>query len=341
MMVAGEFWHGATARGLVGGFRALGWDVAEVDILRFVVTGRGFLSRAAGRLLWRNAIAEYNAEILRVAELNRIEIVLTIKGVNISRSTVEALQANGTKVVVFYPDVLFDHVGVDEATLAAADLIVTTKSYHAPYLDRLVGPARHAFVHHGYCPSAHSRRHAPDAIPYRWDIGFIGNASPHKAAYLTAAVQTFPNERFVVAGPQYPGTESWPRNVTYEPHLPPAEHRAFYNSQRFTLNVTRRDMIAAGWSPSVRLFEAAACGTPIISDRWAGLDSLFAPGREILLASRADQVRAVLRDFGEEERLELAARARARILAEHTAAHRAEQLEGYALELLGDTEAAT
>jgi spore maturation protein CgeB len=100
-------------------------------------------------------------------------------------------------------------------------------------------------------------------------------------------------------------------------------------------------MIQAGWSPSVRLFEAAACGTPIISDRWAGLDGLLTPGREILLASRAEEVLAVLRNFGEDERLELAARARARILAEHTAAHRAEQLEGYALELLGDTEAAT
>jgi spore maturation protein CgeB len=91
----------------------------------------------------------------------------------------------------------------------------------------------------------------------------------------------------------------------------------------------------------VRLFEAAACGTPIISDHWPGLESLFVPGREILLASRGEEVLAVLNDVGEDERLELGARARARILAEHTAAHRAGQLEGYALELLGDTAAAT
>ncbi|MGN6817555.1 MAG: glycosyltransferase family protein, partial [Sphingomonas sp.] len=200
MMMASEFTHGSTARGLVGGFRALGWDVAEVDVLNFVVRGRGRLSRAAARLLWNNSIAEYNAEILRVAELNRVELFLTIKGVNIARSTVERLQANGTRVVVFYPDVLFDHVGVDEKVLAATDLIVTTKSYHAPYLDELVGPDHHAFVHHGYCPSAHSRRHAAGAIPYRWDIGFIGNASPHKAAHLTAVAEAFPDQRFVVVG---------------------------------------------------------------------------------------------------------------------------------------------
>jgi spore maturation protein CgeB len=150
-----------------------------------------------------------------------------------------------------------------------------------------------------------------------------------------------PKGRFVIAGPQYPANIAWPSNVQYQPHLPPAKHREFYNRQRFTLNITRADMIQAGWSPSVRLFEAAACGTPIISDRWRGLDSLFVPGREILLAGRGEEVLAALNGLGEDERLELAARARARILAEHTAAHRAEQLEGYALELLGDTAAAT
>jgi spore maturation protein CgeB len=185
----------------------------------------------------------------------------------------------------------------------------------------------------------------PQPQPLAWDLGYMGTYSVDRQRsvdeLLLQPARQCPGARFIVAGPQYPANIAWPANVEHRPHLPPAQHREFYNRQRFTLNITRADMIQAGWSPSVRLFEAAACGTPIISDRWAGLDSLFAPGREILLASHADQVRAVLRDFGEEERLELAARARARILAEHTAAHRAEQLEGYALELLGDTEAAT
>jgi spore maturation protein CgeB len=127
-------------------------------------------------------------------------------------------------------------------------------------------------------------------------------------------------------------------NVDYKPHLPPAEHRAFYNRQRFTLNVTRADMIAAGWSPSVRLFEAAACGTPIVSDRWSGIESLLVPGREIVLADTTEDVLTVLREMGEDERLRMAERARARILAEHTASHRAEQLEAYALELLATAE---
>jgi spore maturation protein CgeB len=142
-----------------------------------------------------------------------------------------------------------------------------------------------------------------------------------------------------VAGPQYPETEDWPANVEYQPHLPPAEHRHFYNSQRFTLNVTRKDMIAAGWSPSVRLFEAAACGTPIISDCWPGIESLLVPHQEILLVDRTLDVLDILERCGEDERLRIAERARKRILAEHTAAHRAAEVEGHALELLSGVAA--
>ena len=93
-------------------------------------------------------------------------------------------------------------------------------------------------------------------------------------------------------------------------------------------------MIASGYSPSVRLFEAAACATPIISDCWRGIETLLVPGREILLASRAAEVLDIVRKLSEDERVAIGRRARARVLAEHTAAHRAEQLETYVQEAL-------
>src|SRR5690606_4009740 len=129
--------------------------------------------------------------------------------------------------------------------------------------------------------------------------------------------------RFVVAGAQYPDTLTWPRNVTRVTHLSPAEHRAFYNAQRFTLNVTRERMVAAGYSPSVRLFEAAACGTPIISDWWEGLDRFLIPGEEIFVARSAADTLEILRSVGDAERRRIGLRARTRVLREHTAAHRA------------------
>jgi spore maturation protein CgeB len=123
-------------------------------------------------------------------------------------------------------------------------------------------------------------------------------------------------------------------------HLPPAEHRRFYNSQRFALNVTRAEMIRAGWSPSVRLFEAAACGVPIISDDWDGLGDLFAIDSEILIARSTNDVLRYLRDVDEDERRAMGLRARARVLRDHTAAHRAKELESYVAEATGAHEPA-
>ncbi len=177
----------------------------------------------------------------------------------------------------------------------------------------------------------------PDPQPIRWDLGYLGTYSddrqpPLERLMLEPALR-LRTARFVVAGPQYPESIRWPPNVERVTHLAPREHRAFYNAQRFTLNITRAAMVAAGYSPSVRLFEAAACGVPIISDCWEGIEELFEPGREILLASRPDDTLLYLSDLTEQERRAMGRRARERVLAEHTAAHRAVALERYALEL--------
>ena len=135
-----------------------------------------------------------------------------------------------------------------------------------------------------------------------------------------------------MAGPQYPDGVDWPDNVERIDHVPPAEHPAFYSASRFTLNVTRAQMIAAGYSPSVRLFEAAACGAPIISDVWDGLETLFRPGREIAFARSSEDVLDVLQRMDEPARQAMAGAARDRILGRHTAAHRAAELEAHLLE---------
>lgn len=167
----------------------------------------------------------------------------------------------------------------------------------------------------------------------RWELGYLGTYSedrqPKVSELMVRPARKFHHKRFAVAGSLYPKELRWPPNVDRIDHLPPREHRTFYNSQRYALNVTRQDMVSAGYSPSVRLFEAAACGTPIISDRWAGLETFFEPGREILLADDAEECCKILRDYGEAERRAIGQRARKRVLAEHSAAERARQLERY------------
>ena len=180
-----------------------------------------------------------------------------------------------------------------------------------------------------YC-SVDPELYYPESRRAEWDLGYLGTYSddrqPTVDTLLLKPARAWPEGRFTLAGPQYPDI-AWPANLLYTPHLAPAAHRSFYNRQRFTLNVTRADMIEAGWSPSVRLFEAAACGTPIISDRWSGIETLLEPGREIFLASSAAEVLRLLRSLPESERRAVGRRARQRILAEHTAAHRAAELE--------------
>lgn len=183
-----------------------------------------------------------------------------------------------------------------------------------------------------YC-SVDPEVHRPRQQEPRWDLGYLGTYShdrqPPLERLLCAPAAEWPEGRFVVAGPQYPDTVSWPSNVERVEHLPPEDHGAFYTGQRFTLNVTRRDMVKAGYSPSVRLFEAAACAVPIISDRWDGIETIFVPGEEILLASSGEQVLRLLRDLPDDERRAVGERARQKTMASHTAARRAEELEGY------------
>jgi spore maturation protein CgeB len=110
-------------------------------------------------------------------------------------------------------------------------------------------------------------------------------------------------------------------------HVSPKEHPAFYSSSRFTLNLTRDDMVAAGYSPSVRLFEASACGAAILSDSWAGMEEFLQPGEEILLPENEYDVAAILMSTPDAERYRIGSRARERILATHTSAHRAQEFE--------------
>lgn len=112
----------------------------------------------------------------------------------------------------------------------------------------------------------------PNRTTQKWDLAYLGTYSFDRQPTLEPLLLTpacmLPQMQFAVAGPQYPAAVSWPANLQRIKHLPPPDHCAFYNAPRFTLNVTRADMRAAGFSPSVRLFEAAACATPIISDCW-------------------------------------------------------------------------
>jgi spore maturation protein CgeB len=242
-----------------------------------------------------------------------------------------------TGVVAFYDidtPITVSALGAGSCSYIDCDLVGRYDLYLSftggPTLERLESEFGSPMARPLYC-SVDAALYTPRRAELRWDLGYMGTYSedrqPALERLLLAAARQSVEGRFVVAGPQYPSSVDWGDNVDRIEHLPPAAHCEFYAAQRYTLNLTRADMIAAGFSPSVRLFEAAACGVPIISDRWEGIETFFRPGREILIADRTEDVYRYLRESDEQERCRIGAAARERVLDAHTAPHRAAELE--------------
>jgi spore maturation protein CgeB len=192
---------------------------------------------------------------------------------------------------------------------------------------RLLGAHRIEPLYGHVDPDIH--RPVPPQPHYRADLSYLGTYSPDRQQtlerLLMASASTRQDLRFLIGGAQYPQDFPWSPNIYFVRHLPPAEHAAFFASSRLTLNVTRKAMAEMGWCPSGRLFEAAACGAPLLSDAWTGIDDFFAPGEEILLARDSRDVLAAL-DIGDGELRRIADRARQRTLDQHSSAKRADQL---------------
>ncbi|HUB31835.1 MAG TPA: glycosyltransferase [Bryobacteraceae bacterium] len=195
-------------------------------------------------------------------------------------------------------------------------------------LKTLLG-ARHVAPLYG-CVDPEVHHPAPPEDRFRADLSYLGSYSADRQPALDdlflEPARRRPDLHFLLAGPQYPENFPWTENVAFIPHLPPADQSAFYSSSRLTLGVTCRPMALNGWCPSGRLFEAAACGVPIISDDWEGLDYFFEPGREILVARTTGHVMDAL-GMSDEALARVARAARARVLAAHTASRRALELE--------------
>ena len=329
--------HATTFRALLKEFGARGHDILflERDV-PWYAQHRDCADPAYCRLEFYANLAGLEAWRMEIAEADAVIVGSYVpEGVAVGRFVQEAARG----VTAFY-DI---DTPVTLAKLERGDFEYLSPEIipgYDVYLSFTGGPTlRHIESRYGspaaralYCsvdPDAYPRLD----VPKKWDLSYLGTYSPDRQPTLERLLiepaRRMPDRRFVVAGPQYPADIEWPDNVERIEHLPPSEHPEFYAASGFTLNVTRADMIAAGWSPSVRLFEAAACAVPVISDKWEGIDSLFAPGAEILLAEASDEAVAILRDTHDAAAAAIGEAARARVMDGHTAAHRAAELERY------------
>ncbi len=199
--------------------------------------------------------------------------------------------------------------------------------------------ARHVAALYGHAdPEAHQAAYgggardsyASDGSGARYDLSYLGtyasDRQPALCRYFIDAARAQPDRRFVLGGSGYPADFPWTANISFVHHVPPARHAEFYASSRMTLNVTRAEMAASGFCPSGRLFEAASCGTALLSDVWKGLEQFFVPGKEILLVRSTRDVEEALQ-LSDIELSRLARAARDRVYAQHTSEHRAAELE--------------
>ena len=218
---------------------------------------------------------------------------------------------------------------VPEGGLAPFDLVLSYTGGRA--VDDLVsclGARRVAPLYGSVDPDVH---HPVDPDPrLQANLSYLGTYAADRQPALDRLFLQPAKARgglkFALAGSQYPEQFDWQSNIFYLSHLAPGDHAAFYSSSEWTLNITRGPMAKLGYCPSGRLFEAAACGTPIVTDTWDGLDEFFTPGEEIVVAHETGDVLTAL-ELGDAERRRIGERARERALDCHTAAVRAQELE--------------
>lgn len=195
-------------------------------------------------------------------------------------------------------------------------------------LKDLLGAKRVEPLYGSVDPATH--RPVEPVEAYRADLSYLGTYAGDRQATLNAFLlepsKRLKDKKFIIGGSLYPDDFPWTDNIHYLSHVAPADHPAFYSSARFTLNVTRAAMADMGWCPSGRLFEAAACGSPILTDQWPGMEDFFEPGREIIVAGSTEDIIAAM-SMDEADRAKVASLARRRALLEHTSERRAEEFE--------------
>jgi len=341
--------HATTYRGLLKELAARGHSITflERDV-PWYSANREFDSSSYCRVALYASLDELKdrfTELIRTADAVVVGSYVP-EGIAVGRW----VQSVAKEVIAFYDidtPVTLANLQADRCEYLSRDLISKYNLYLSftggptlSYIESKLGaPCARAL----YC-SVDPGMYFPEKQECRWELAYLGtyaaDRQPALEALLLAVAAQAPERHFAVAGPQYPAAINWAANITRIDHLPASEHRKFYNSQNFALNITRRDMIRAGFSPSVRLFEAAACGIPILTDEWTGLDEFFLPGSEIIPVRSSEEV---LRTFGmpEEQRHEISARARLRTLRFHTAAVRAAEFEYYVEESLAAADRST
>lgn len=330
--------HATLWRGLIKGLSRLGHRVVffERDTA-FYAKHRDISELDGGELVLYGSWDEVRQDAVR--HLAEADAAIVTSYCPDARAASEASLGSPARVRCFYDldtGVTLERVRAGEQVdylpangLRDFDLVLSyTGGVALAELKSLLGARHVAPLYGSVDPEAH--KPAEKVERFRADLSYLGTYAVDRQQLLedlfVEPARRRPDLRFVLAGPLYPGEFPWTENIFFIPHVPPQEHAMFYSSSRLSLSVTRGAMAQMGYCPSGRLFEAAACGAPIVSDQWEGLDYFFEPGREILVARTTGHVMDALA-MSDEQLQRIGRAGRERALAAHTSDRRALELE--------------
>ncbi|MGE0370720.1 MAG: glycosyltransferase [Gammaproteobacteria bacterium] len=197
------------------------------------------------------------------------------------------------------------------------------------------GAAQCVPIYNALDPATHHP--VPPDPGFAADLAFLANRLPDREAradaFFFAPAARLPEKRFLLGGSGWQDKARTP-NIHYLGHVGTEHHNVFNTSPLAVLNVARDSMAVTGFSPATRVFEAAGAGACLITDAWQGIEGFLTPDEEILVARDGDEVVRHLSALTPERARAIGARARRRMLAEHTYAQRAHIVDGLFREAL-------
>jgi len=285
--------------------------------------------------------AASEADVLAAVEQARgSDLVVKASGVGVHDELLEraVLELQGPDCLVAYWDVdapatldrMHQHVNDPlRALVPRYDMVLTYGGGEPVRSAYLAFGARECVpIYNALDPATHYP--VAPAARFEGDLGFLGNRLPDREArveeFFLRAAASLPERRFLLGGSGWQD-KPLPANVNYLGHVYTADHNAFNCTPLAVLNISRESMARYGFSPATRVFEAAGAAACLITDAWEGLDFFFEPGVEMLVAHNGEEVAEHVRRLDEAVARRVGQAAYRRVLAQHTYAHRAAQLD--------------
>ena len=333
MVAATEFRDGASGSGLIAGFRQLGWLVQSIDRRAFSGSSASLALRAASRLTRVALQRAYQEAVWHECEALRPDVFFTVKGAGLSAALLERIQSLGTKTVMYYPDVSFDHPGIDTESFSFYDCFVTTKSFQLEWLIERLGVDRVAHVPHGYSESVFQPIF--DLVSdqdFVFDVLYMGNHSPYKQRWLERLIELHPGLNLGVAGGRWREQAS-PLAVPSSALMGEVRGVALAKLiQTSRINIALHFGNSDGeWQDlvSTRTFEIPACKGFMLHIDNPEVRSLFSAGEEVDVFSSPEELDAKVRLYlaNPAQRRDLVERAYSRAVPAYGYACRAAEID--------------